>query len=250
MKQLFFFLSTIVLLASCKKDNVENPANMEKNLIKATYVWDGGTPEVDEYTYDVKGRLSVQKDDTRTYTFNYVSATSLIVTERNTSDNSLKQTQECILNDKGYITKMVFKNPAGAITYNYNYFYNADGYVTRLEGFGSGGGYEIDYTIVNGNLVSTIHYNDGILNRTGEYTYDNSKLNKTAAGYSGYWQSNKLFGKGTKNLLSEYKSKSPAGAITWHTQYAYEMDAAGYPAKLTTSNILTGKQGVDTYIYK
>ncbi len=251
MKQLFFFLSAIVLLASCKKDNTENPSlAATKNLIKTTYVWDGGTPEIDEYTYDAQGRLSVQKGDNRTYSFNYVSATSLLVTERNNSDNSLYQTQECILNDKGYITKMIFRNPAGVITYNYNYVYNADGYVTRLEGSGAGGGYEVDYTIVNGNVVSSIHYNEGVLNRTGEYIYDNSKLNKTGAGHSGYWQSNKLFGKGSKNLLIDYKSKSPAGATTWHTQYGYELDAAGYPVKLTTSNILTGKQGVETYIFK
>ena len=103
---------------------------------------------------------------------------------------------------------------------------------------------------MNGNAVSSINYNNGVLNYTGEYTYDNSKLNKTASGHSGYWQSPLLFGKRTKNLLSEYKSKGPAGATTWHTQYAYELDAAGYPVKLTTTNVLNGKQGVDTYIYK
>ncbi len=252
MKQLFFFLSTIVLLASCKKDKTENPDNnATKNLMKTTYVWDGGTPEVDEYTYDAQGRLSVHMDESRTYTFNYVSATSLVVTEKKISDNSILGTRECELNANGYVTKMVYKNPAGVITYNYKYFYNADGYVTRTEaGPPAGGGFEVDYTIVNGNAVSSIHYNDGVLNRTGEYTYDNSKVNKTAGGHSSYWPSHLLFGKPTKNLLTDYKTKSPVGATTWHTQYTYDLDAAGYPAKLTTSNILTGKQGVETYIFK
>lgn len=253
MKKVIIALTTIVTMVSCKKENVVIPTNpaATKVLVKSNYVWDNGTPEINEFTYDTVGRISMQKNQTRTYTFNYVSATSLIVTEKKTIDNSLHQTQECTLNEKGYITKMIFKNPGGNVTYTYNYIYNSDGYVTRLEGVGTvGGGYEVDYTIVNGNAISSKNYNNGVLNYSGEYIYDNSKINKTTGGHAGYWPSPTLFGKRSKNLLIDYKAKNPAGAITWHTQYAYEMDATGYPAKLTTINVLDSKQGVETYIYQ
>jgi hypothetical protein len=253
MKKVIIALTAIIAMASCKKEDVviqTSPATT-KDLVKSTYVWDNGTPEINDFTYDAAGRISMQKNETRTYTFNYVSATSLIVTERKTTDNSLHQTIDCNLNDKGYITNMVYKNPAGTVTYKYTYTYNADGYVIRLEGATpAAGGYEVDYTIVNGNAVASKNYNNGVLNYSGEYTYDNSKTNKTIAGYAGNWPSLTLFGKRSKNHLVDYKAKNPAGTITWHTQYAYEMDAAGYPVKMTTSNVLSGKQGVDTYIYQ
>jgi hypothetical protein len=253
MKKLLIVLTVIIAMASCKKQDVIIPTKpvTTKDLVKSTYVWDNETPEINEFTYDAGGRISMQKNQTRTYTFNYVSATSLIVTERKTIDNSLYQTIECILNDKGYITNMVYKNPAGTLTYTYTYTYNADGYVIRLVGATpAGSGYEVDYTIVNGNAISSKNYNNAVLNYSGEYTYDNSKINKTTGGHTGYWPSLTLFGKRSKNLLIDYKATNPAGAITWHTQYAYEMDAAGYPAKQTTTNVLNSKQGVESYIYK
>ena len=253
MKKVMIALTAILALASCKKEEAvisTNPA-ATKNLTKSTYVWDNGTPETNEFTYDAAGKITMQKNETRTYTFNYVSATSLIVTERKTVDNSLHQTIECILNDKGYITNMVYKNPASTVTYTYTYTYNADGYVIRLVGASpAAGGYEVDYTIVNGNAVSSTNYNNGVLNYTGEYTYDNNKINKTTGGHAGYWPSLTLFGKRSKNLLIDYKAKNLASAITWHTQYSYEMDAAGFPAKQTTTNVLNNKQGVETYIYQ
>lgn len=250
MKNLFFVLGTVVLLASCKKDSAVNPT-ATKNLVKATYVWDNQTPEIDEYTYDTKGRIATHKDDSRTETFNYVSPALLVVTRKNNADNSLNRTYECTLNDKGLMTKMLMKDPAGVVTYTYNYTYNADGYMIRLEGIQPvGTGYEVDYTIVNGNVVSSTNYNGGVLNRTGQYIYDNSKINKASGSHGGYWPSSTLFGKASKNLLSEYKSISPAGALTWHTQYNYVLDANGYPVKLTTTNVLEGKQGVDTFIYQ
>lgn len=253
MKKLLIVLTVIIAMASCKKQDVIIPTNpaTTKDLVKSTYVWDNGTPETNEFTYDAAKKITIQKNETRTYTFNYVTATSLIVTERKTIDNSLHQTIDCNLNDKGYITNMVYKNPAGTVTYTYTYTYNTDGYVIRLVGTTpAGSGYEVDYTIVDGNAVASKNYNNGVLNYSGEYTYDNSKINITIAGHAGNWPSLTLFGKRSKNHLVDYKSKNPAGTITWHTQYAYEMDAAGYPAKQTTTNVLSSKQGVETYIYQ
>jgi hypothetical protein len=175
-----------------------------------------------------------------------------VVTAKNNSDNSLYRTYECTLNDKGYVTKMIMKNPAGAVTYNYEYTYNADGYLIKQIGiFGNGSSdYEFEFTIVNGNAVAVKNSNGGVFNYRGEYTYDNSKLNKTPGGHGGYWQSYTLFGKISKNLVTEYKSFDASNTVTWHTKSTYDMDADGYPVKETTNNVLQGKQGVETYIYQ
>jgi Domain of unknown function (DUF4595) with porin-like fold len=253
MKNLFFVLGALVVLASCKKDSSENPATpgSTKKLVKATYVWDNGTPEIDEYTYDAQGRISTKKDETRTYTFNYVSASSLIVPVTKNSDNSLEQTLECTINDKGYVTKIAFRNLTGNVFYMYTYAYNADGYIIRVEAIpATGTGYEVDYTVVNGNVVSSIYYNGGVLNRSGHYTYDNSKINKAPGSIGGFWQVNGLFGKGPKNLISEYKTINPAGTLTWHSQLTYTVDANGYAVQVINKNVLQGKQGVDSYIYQ
>ena len=144
------------------------------------------------------------------------------------------------------------KNAAGALYYTYDFTYNTDGYLTNQKGSYAGGGtdYEQDYTIINGNAVSMRSYNNTGLSYTGEYTYDNGKLNKTPGGHGGYWQSYTLFGKRTKNLLKEYKSFNPSNILTFHAQYTYDMDADGYPVKQTTKDILRNEEGVDTFIYQ
>ena len=252
MKKLFLILSVAAAFTSCKKDStVTPPPSVTKNLVKATYVFDMDPPKIDEYTYDGQRRITVHKQDTRTSTFNYVSAISLVVTVRNNTDNSLYRTNECTLNDNGYITKLIIKDAAGALIFTYDYTYNADGYITKVKGtYPSGNILEFDYTIVNGNVVSARNYTGGVLSYSGEYTYDNSKINKTPGGHAGSWQSHYLFGKRLKNLIVEYKSFNPAGTLTWHTQTSYVMDADGYPVKETTFYVLQGKQAVDTFIYQ
>jgi hypothetical protein len=258
MKKAIIALTAIIAMASCKKENVVTapaptpvPA-VTKNMTKSVYVWDNGTPETQNYTYDPQGRIATIKDDNRTSTFNFVSATSLVVTAKNNADNSLYRTYECTLNDKGYVAKMIMKNPAGAVTYNYEYTYNADGYLIKQIGtFGNGSSdYELEFTIVNGNPVEIKSSNGGVFNYRGVYTYDNSKLNKTPGGHAGYWQSYTLFGKLTKNLLAEYKSFDASNTVTWHTKNTYDMDADGYPVKQTTNYILQGKQGIETFTYQ
>jgi hypothetical protein len=252
MKKIFIAVVAVIAMVSCKKENVTTtvtPATT-KDVVKLTNVWENDPPETNEFTYDAQRRIAIQKNETDIHTFNYVSPTSLIVTERKASDNSLIQTKECTLNDKGYITSLVNKNSAGTITYTYNYTYNVDGYVIRVVlASAVSSRFEIDYTIANGNVISSKHHNNGILSFNGEYTYDNSKLNKTPIGHFGNWPSYTLFGKRSKNLLGEYKAINPAGAITWHHQYVYEMDADGYPAKVTKTDVLHNEQGVENYTY-
>jgi hypothetical protein len=254
MKKLIIAITAVVAMASCKKENIVSPATMgtvNKNLVKAIYVYDNGTPDTDTYTYDGQGRISIFKEDARTTTFSYVSATSMVATERSNSDNSLLQTKECELNDKGYVTKMLFKNPAGTVTVTVEYTYNTDGYITSAKTSYSGGTIsETVYSIDNGNVGSYKLYYNGVLNNTVAYTCDMTKLNKRPFGNGGYWNVPALFGKPLKNLVAEYKFYDAANTLTGQGQTIYDLDADGYPVKETTNYPLTGKQAVATFTYQ
>lgn len=251
MKKILFVLSAAIFFASCKKDSSVNSFSGEtKKLMKTTYVYDSYPAENTSFTYDAKGRVSVIAEDDYTESFNYISATSILVTERNNADNSVKRTKECTLNEKGYINQIIFRDPAGVQTYSYNYTYNAEGYIIKQIGQGVGGNTEFEYTITNGDVVLAKLYYDGVLNYTGHYFVDENKLNKCQFGYGGYWSTTELFGKPSKHFLKEYKSINPSGTTTWHTKYDYEIDANGYPVKLTTDYILSGTKGIDTYTFQ
>jgi hypothetical protein len=257
MKKVIIALIAIVAMASCKKENVttvETPTpvpTVTKNLLKNVWVINNGTPETSIYTYNAQGKITELKEDTRTTTFNFVSATSLLTTELKNADNSVANTKECTLNDKGYLTKMVIKNPAGAVTLTYEYTYNTDGYMTNQKGtYANGSTLEFVYLITNGNMVSSKLYYDNILSNNTEYIYDNTKINKTQFGIGGYWNVPNLFGKSEKNIITESKTFNSSGTLTWHTQSTYEFDVDGYPTKQTVNYLLTGKQGVNTFTYQ
>lgn len=255
MKKMIIAALGIVMLASCKKEKV-SPAAVpvpaaNKNLIKFTNVVDNGTPETETYTYDANGRIATLKDDDYMETFNFVSASSLVVEKRTNADNSLLNTKECTLNDKGYVTKIVIKNSVGTLQGTYDFSYNADGYMTAQKlTYPSGATVDQEYEISNGNTVSSKLYYDNVLNASRTITYDNTKTDKTQLGFAYYWQVPGLFGKGSKNLKSEFKQLNTSGTLTFHAQYSYELDAAGYPTKQINNYLLTGKQGVYTFIYQ
>jgi hypothetical protein len=255
MKKIILVLSAAIFFASCKKDSsvVPDPTpGVTKKLMKATYVYDNNAPEIDMYVYDGQGRLSVATEDTRNETFDYVSATSLIVTQRKNADNSLIQTKECTLNEKGYITKIVFKNPAGVHTYTYDYTYNPEEYMVKVKGSNptNNSFYETEFTIIDGNMVSSKAYFDGVLTYNREYIVDPTRVNKGTYDYENYWDGTTMFGKKQKNLLKECKIFDMSGTLTWHTKNNYEVDGDGYPVKITTDYILHGTKSVETNIYQ
>jgi hypothetical protein len=252
VNKIFIIFISIFALSSCQKDTELIPTSSKtKSLAKFTYVWNNGTPEIEDFTYDAQGRVTVIKGEEQTSTFNYVSASSLVVTAKNNSDNSPYRSFNCTLNSKGYITKISMFNPDGTLYYTYNYTYNSDDYIIKTEGVPpTGTGYYAEYVIQNGNVVSSKNFNGDVLSYTGKYTIDSSLENKTGFGHTGYWVSNKLFGKGYKNMLVEYKSFSPSNALTWHMKYEHDLDADGYPLFTTSLNVLQNKKGIETYVYK
>jgi YD repeat-containing protein len=257
MKKVIIALTALVAMASCKKEDVTTAVtptpvpSVTKNLVKYTNSYDNATPETEMYTYDAQGRIAEIKKDDRTVTFNFVSATSLAETQRWNTNNDIIVTQEYTINDKGYVTKIIKKSPAGIPYFTYDYTYNADGYMTSQKGtFDNGSNFETVYVINDGNVVSYKDYQDGILKGNVIYNYDNTKINKTGLSYSGYWNLKKLFGKSSKNMVSEYKYFNASGTLTYHLQFAYELDTDGYPVKQTANYVLQGKQRVNTFIYQ
>ncbi len=175
MKKIFFVLSAAIFFASCKKNSsadIDLGNGVTKKLMKATYVYDTDAPENTSYTYDDKGRLSAITDDNRTETFSYASVTSLLVTARKNSDNSLVNTKECAINEKGNITEIIIKNEAGVQTDVYKYTYNAEGYIIRFQATGTSGGYEMEYTIADGNVVSSNLSYGGVFSSVRKYSFD------------------------------------------------------------------------------
>lgn len=252
MNKLFIIFISIFALSSCQKDSELVPTSAKtKSLAKFTYVWNNGKPEIEEFTYDAQGRVTVIKGDEQTFTFNYVSASSLVVTAKNNIDQSPYRSFNCTLNSKGYITKISMINPDGTLYYTYNYTYNSDDCIIKTEGVPPTGiGYYAEYVIQNGNVVSSKNFNGDVLSYTGKYIVDSSLENKTGFSHTGYWYSNKLFGKGYKNMLVEYKSFSPSNTLTWHMKYEHALDTDGYPLSTTSINVLENKKGIETYVYK
>jgi hypothetical protein len=255
MKKVFIALTAIIAMASCKKENVATvvtpPVTSAKKLVKSTYVYDNATPETEIFNYDAQGRIATIKGDESTETFEFLSASSLVVTERFNNNNAVAAIRECSLNDKGYITKIVVKNSVGNISGTYDYIYNADGYMTNSKlTYPSGNTSETIYVISDGNMVSSKLYQNNVLSNNSQNTYDVTKVNKTGLSYANYWSLSNCFGKSAKNLMSESKSYNAANTLTWHVQFSYDIDADGFPIKLTSNYLLQNKAGVDTYVYQ
>jgi len=143
------------------------------------------------------------------------------------------------------------KNPAGAITFTYEYTYNVDGFMSAKKGiYPNGSNVEVIYTYADGNLVSYKLYYDNVLNSQVDYTYDKTKVDKMPMGSGGYWNVIQVWGKGSKNLVTEIKTRDTSGTVTWHRQMAFELDADGYTIKITGTDMFSGKKGIDIYTYK
>ncbi len=245
---------TALFAVSCSKSN--NPVTpapapgVEKRLVSSNYVFNGNI-QTEDIKYDGEGRISVYKDEDDTYTFDYQSKTFLLVTRKDNTTGTVNRTFECALNTAGAITKMVFKTPAGVQDYQYDFTYNADGYMTKVKGsYSPTNYYENEFTLVNGNVVSAKAYDNGIQTRNEEYTYDLSKKEKGPYTHWYYWPSKTLFGKTRTNILTETKTFDMTGTLNWDVKQGYVLDADGYVIKRNYQNILLATSGVQDYIYQ
>jgi len=261
MKLLAAALIILIAAASCSKSKNELPQPMpqpvqqsaEKKLISANYIYENDPTEIMELTYDAQGRLSVYNDGDHKYFFSFDAGSKLNVTRKKMSDGQPDQLLECDLNEKGAITKVIYKRLDNTIFYMYEYSYDANGYMTKQKGSYIGGNsstYELQYEIVNGNPVSVKNFSNGVLNTSSVLTYDEKILNKAPFSVSYLWPSDKLFGKPVKNILISVKTVNTSNVTTWETKITYMFDANNYPVKVTTKNILQGETTIANYVYQ
>jgi hypothetical protein len=256
MKQIKLIAAALFIIAavSCTKSKNELPQpsqpSVEKKLISASTIYGSDPAQTMELIYDAQGRLSIYKDDEHKYFFSYDAGSKLNITRKKLSDGQPDQLIECDLNEKGAITKMLFKESNNTNTYMYEYFYDANGYKIKQKGQFSGYLYEEEYVIVNGNPVSSKLYYDGVYNSKREYHYDEKILNKSPFTVGSSWPSDRLFGKPAKNIMIDYKTFDTNNVLTWDTKYTYKFDADNYPVQQTTEYILQGEKNVATYTYQ
>ena len=239
-------LTIVIGMASCSKGNTlasppatQPPVITTKKVSQISYSYNGEASENENMTYDVQGKLATYTEDDHTSSFAYTSATKLEVTRRKKSDNSIDRIYDCTMNSHGAITEMLFKEN-NVINYTYQFEYNPDGYLTKIKGINPGYIYEEYFEIVDGNVVSSKLYYDGVQSSSRQYIPDNTKPNKTYFSTWSYWPSATLFGKPSKYHLKEFKNFNMSNTLTWHSKYMIETDPQGYPVKITTDFILQG----------
>jgi len=249
-------LTIVIGMASCSKENTlapapatQPPVMAAKKISQISYSYNGEASENESMTYDAQGRLATYTEDDHTSSFAYTSATKLEVTRKKRSDNSIDRIYDCTMNSHGAITEILFKED-NVIKYNYQFEYNADGYLIKLKGINPGYVYEEFFEIVDGNATSSKLYYDGVQSSNRQYFPDNTKPNKTFFSTWSYWPSATLFGKPSKYHLKEFKEFNMSNILSWHTKYMMETDAHGFPVKITTDFILQGTKGITSYSFQ
>jgi hypothetical protein len=253
LKNLTAALIIMTAVASCKKERISNSGPQtpaEKKMTEYTWVFDNGTPTTNFYEYDHSGRLITQKTINTICYFNYIGVDQLVITEKKTSDNSLRGTYECTLNNKGAITNMVFKNAANVVQTIHEMSYTSSGYLKKIKEASTNAVYEEEFEFVNDMPVSSKVYYDGVLYYSRQYFYDETQQNKTPVSHWYDWPSKTLFGNIYKYKLIEYKSLKADGSLHWHTKTLHETDANGFTLKETTDFLHLNKKGVGTYVYQ
>lgn len=250
MKKLILSLSIIMALASCTKDKMDSqlqPALVFTKKISKITTASNMYPAYDDiYTYDGQGRAASHVNSNgRVYNFDYSTAGKILFTEKN-SAGTLLTNREYTLNEKGLVIGKKIMAPDGAVTYNYTFTYNNDGYRTKMEYTNSGKTYLFDFEYANGNLKTVKYYLNGVYRYTTDFIFDTNHINSIPAGDEFYdWN---IFGKNDKNVYIERKTTQADGTVSFHEKLVNEYDASGYLIK-SVSTELVGTD-VNTYTYQ
>lgn len=251
MKKTIFAIASVLVLASCKKEkDVTAPAPAEKKLTKVVNVYNGGTPETNDYTYDAQGRLLTMVNNSSIEEYAYPTASKITMTRRNKSNNSIQNILDYSVNADGRITILETKNPSGTVIGTTDYVYDAQGYIQRVTYTYNGSSpVYYEYTVNNGNYTGQKFYSNGTLSSTTTFTVDTSKSFVSLFNAGGNFPSRTLFGKPAKNPVVETRTVDAAGTVTWLSQTSFQLDAAGYILSSTINYPLLGTQGISTYTY-
>ncbi|HRF17242.1 MAG TPA: hypothetical protein PK977_03705 [Chitinophagaceae bacterium] len=92
MKKLILAIMSAAIFASCSKEKtsvLSQPAQ-EKKLKRTERVYNGGTPETTDFTYDSQGRLLTEITNDYLYKYSYPGSNQIIVTKNDKTTNTIK----------------------------------------------------------------------------------------------------------------------------------------------------------------
>lgn len=244
MKKLLFAIASAMLFVSCsKKNDVAPPPSASKKLTKEVNVYDGGTPEINEFAYDAQGRLITITANNKISTFSYPDAGRITSEVRNKITNALTNTSEYTLDANGRITTVVYKSSTGTVTQTSEITYDAQGYVNKYTiTYAGQAPYWFEYSVSNGNYTGRKQYENGNLVNTTTYTLDPARTHKSVFGVLNFFPTETLFGKHGKNPVVELKTVDAAGTTIWHSQSTFQFDTDGYAISSNTNFPLLGTQ--------
>lgn len=244
MKHLFILFVIAAIFSSCKKDKqADNKAGapaFTKNLIEQNMT-NGNSKN---FSYNAANRII-------SYTTNS-SATSY----QQEAAFSMKQTY----NSYGYIyeLKNTVRNAMGKIVtadryYNgvlqmkFSFTYNAEGFLVKMISQRTDivSITELNYFYEAGNLAKITDHGNGKLRNTYLYEYDLSVLNPFKLDLFEFnligFLTDDQFGRLSKNLVKKETILDEHGNLYRETQFAFVMDAEGYPVSLKelTTNTTT-----------
>lgn len=250
MKKIVLALLIITSISSCKKDKIESPVivPVEKNIAEVKHPANPSNNRI--LTYDNKGNLVKIQGTTNYWTYEYLPG-KVIIKAYFTSTNKLTSSIEHTVDANGRSSGFVYKIDNGEVKSNQQFEYDANGYLIKQKTIDvSGETNENHYTIVNGNAVKHLYYKNGVLYDKTDYQYDDSKKAKTYFTMETTEGAKNIHGKGYTNLLSGYKRYDASGNMKENTTFTYILDADGYVAKRTFTNLFTNQTSHTEYTYQ
>lgn len=244
--------AVIALLAvSCKKQSdIQTPqVNARKNFTEWMDYYENNLDDLIKLKYDNAGRVIEMAGMYSSKTFEYLSATQLIVTDKKKSDNSIVGISEATLNANGAIKLIVRKDQAGVVLDSTSISYNSEGYLIKFINKSPAASYGHEYVIENGKIKSGKLFNNGVQTGTEVYKLDESNENRQSFTAWDWWPLPNFFGRPLRFLPSELIQYHNSGEIRYHTKSNYERDAEGNVLKKSTDYISDGTQGVQLYKY-
>ncbi|HEU4472588.1 MAG TPA: hypothetical protein VFR58_15950 [Flavisolibacter sp.] len=229
---------------SCRRDTV---AQAHTSLLTVTML--KGNTATASYAYDRLGRIREMKEKNEKFLYEYKDR--MVVIRQFTDEKSEPLAiYRGRLDEKGCLAWLEgtrqYGNDPLAYRFSYRFDYDEQKQLRRLYYIRDNGKSRssINHTYFwnNGNMVREVITHDGVLSRVRTYKYDLSRENKMAVAVKTTldWI-DRLPGKATNNLPLGYTDKDAGGEVIWQTATSWQLDRQGYPATLTTTNLLSGQ---------
>lgn len=246
MKHIFSILAFALLLTGCKKEKQPEPALPSKKLVRVNSVNSPGS--IWYFSYGSAGKLSGTKFLKHSEVFQH-SENGFYYQKVDTTTNQVAaEILNAVKDSKGRLVQFVTKrySNGNATIRNEKCEYNAEGYLSKFTSFNTSSNVEsvFNFEYQGGDLVKTSQLDNGVPKYVETFEYYLDKPNKLNIDYFEQkllgFLSDEAFGKQNKHLLKMYKITSPLNQVTYHNEYAYELDADGYPVSMTGNYVLTG----------